>query len=256
METIDIGPVKVARLTFASALQHIRNSMASGEQTRVAFCNAHTASLAFRDKDYCRILSRMLVLNDGVGLNIASRLLEGRRFPENLNGTDFVPRLLAELPGPLRIFLLGATDEVVRGASREWATRFQPHVIFGYRHGFFDLERDGHDVVATINAARPDVLLVGMGNPRQEIFMDRYAKHLDCALIIGVGALFDFGSGAVPRAPAWVQKMGLEWLFRLKTEPRRLWKRYTVETAGFLLTILALRMRRRRHQPRTGQSQR
>lgn len=246
METIAIGPVVVVRTTFAAILSHIRSRLASREQTLIAFCNAHTASLAFKDDRFSSVLSRMLVLNDGVGLNIASQLLEGRRFPENLNGTDFVPRLLAELSGPLRIFLLGATAEVVERTSREWATRFHRHVIAGYRDGYFDQEREGDEVVAMINATGPDVLLVGMGNPRQEFFIDRYADRLDCPLIIGVGALFDFGSGRIPRAPLWVQRTGMEWLFRLKHEPRRLWKRYSVDTAGFLLTVSALRVRRRR----------
>ena len=244
METVTIGRVIVARATFVVILSHIRQQMAAGEQTLIAFCNAYTASLALQDDRYRNVLSRMLVLNDGVGLDIALQILEGRRFPENLNGTDFVPRLLAELREPVRVFLLGATPEAVEQTGRRWAAQFRLHVVAGFHHGYFDLASEGMEVVAKINAARTDVLLVGMGNPRQEIFMDRFAAQLSCPIVMGVGALFDFESGNIPRAPVWMQKARLEWLFRLKTEPRRLWKRYFVNSAGFLLKVLELRLRR------------
>jgi beta-1,4-glucosyltransferase len=246
MELCRIGPVAVARATFRAAIEHMAAERAAGRQVRLAFCNAHMASLAFSDVAYQTTLSRMLVLNDGIGMDLAARLLGERPFPENLNGTDFVPRLLGELTARERIFLLGGEDGVAKRVAEKWRATFPHHEVVGAHHGFFASGEAEAEIVRRINGSGADILLVAMGNPRQETFIVSHAGGLRCSLAIGVGALFDFAAGRVIRAPALVRAVRAEWLFRLAQEPRRLLKRYTVETASFLIAVGMLRLRRRR----------
>jgi exopolysaccharide biosynthesis WecB/TagA/CpsF family protein len=215
--------------------------MAAGEPIRIAFCNAHTAYMAFKDRGYRRTLESMLVLNDGLGLDMAAKLLVGQAFPENMNGTDFVPRLLDYLPGPLRIFLLGGTEPVVERTARLWSERFRRHVVVGYHHGYFDANRE-RELLRLINESGADILLVAMGNPRQEHFIVANSHELECRLAIGVGALFDFTAEKVHRAPFWIQRYRLEWLFRLLQEPKRLGHRYTIELVAFLAAVIRFKL--------------
>lgn len=241
-----IGPIRVQNTTFAAALAYVSDRLANHEQTLIAFCNARTALLAFRSQTYRTTLSQMLVLNDGLGLDIASLILTGRRFRENMNGTDFVPRLLSRLEGPYRIFLLGAASDVVPVAARQLALLLPHHEIVGYHDGYFSAEAEP-GIIERINGAAVDILLIGMGNPHQEEFIVRHAGRLQCKLVVGVGALFDFTAGRFPRAPLWVRKARLEWLHRLFCEPRRLLKRYTIEPFIFLSYVVAARLCARGH---------
>ena len=172
-----------------------------------------------------------IIVNDGIGLDLASRMLHGEPFPENLNGTDFVPRLLASIDGPVRLFLIGARPDVVRAAAVYWSA--SPHVtVVGAVDGYEGLA----DVAAVHDAlirATPDILLVALGDPLQARWIvDQRGRHA-VPLVIGVGALFDFVSGHAVRAPAWVRSMRLEFLHRLVQEPRRLLKRYSIDLVAF-----------------------
>ncbi len=123
-----------------------------------------------------------------------------------------------------------------------WRIERFPHLeLAGARHGYFRPEDEG-DVVSTIAAARADILLVALGNPAQELFIARHFDALGAKAMFGVGALFDFAAERVARAPAWMRKARLEWAFRLAQEPGRLLRRYTIETAAFLIAVLRLRV--------------
>ncbi|MFC6152579.1 WecB/TagA/CpsF family glycosyltransferase [Nocardioides yefusunii] len=200
---------------------------------RVAFLNAGSANLAAADPFYRRLLSSFVVLNDGIGLDIAARWSHGRTFPANLNGTDFVPYLLGRSDRSLRIHLVGGRPGVAEAAARVLAERFPRHEIVGAQHGYFT-GRETDEVVARVAESRADVLLVAMGNPVQERFVAAYFDDLDVGLAIGVGALLDFLSGRVSRAPHWMRRMRVEWVWRLAQEPRRLWSRYLVGNVVFL----------------------
>ncbi|MCB1540968.1 MAG: WecB/TagA/CpsF family glycosyltransferase [Rhodoblastus sp.] len=237
-----IGALNVERTTRRALTQRVLEALAPGaEPLAVAFCNAHTAEIALRDHAYQKALDRFCVVNDGIGLEIAVRILERRGFPENLNGTDFVPALFADLPKATRIFLIGAAPGVAEEASRRFAERF-PHLEFvGARHGFFRPEEE-EDVVRATAAAKPDILLVALGNPQQELFIARHFDALGAKAMFGVGALLDFTAERVARAPVWMRRARLEWAFRLAQEPGRLLRRYTIETAAFLIAVLRLRV--------------
>ena len=222
----------------ASAVASIDDAIESGRLMKVAFANAHTLNLAATRPELRQALSRFVVLNDGVGVDLASLIRFGRRFEENLNGTDFVPHYLKSSRHRLRIYLLGATQEVVEAAARRFAQRFPQHTIVGARNGFLSSPEATARACQEIRRSRADIVLVGMGNPLQELWIDANGPATGAKVLLGVGALFDFTAGAVPRAPAWVQTIRCEWLFRMAQEPRRLWRRYLIGNAMFLLRVL------------------
>jgi alpha-1,3-mannosyltransferase len=237
-----LGPMKVQRLTLDAALDRVGAGMEQDEPCLVAFCNTNSTNHAYSNPAYRASLSKMLVLNDGIGIELMARLTTGRGFPANLNGTDFIPHYLESQRQPLRIYLLGAKPDVVAKAARTFAAQFPRHRIVGYRDGYFKACEE-QAVVSEIAALRPDVLLVALGNPTQELFMDAHATHLNCRLIFGVGALFDYVSSATPRAPMWLRRARLEWLFRLAIEPRRLLRRYTLDILFFAWSVFQFRAR-------------
>jgi len=200
---------------------------------KVAFANAHTLNTATVNTRYREVLQRFAVFNDGVGVDLACRLRFGERFPDNLNGTDFVPAYLERSNRPLRVFLLGARPQVVERAFEEARRRFPRHEWVGFRDGYFKYE-DEAKLLENLRQQRIDLLLVAMGNPLQELWIDRCAGASRATVCIGVGALFDFLSGQVSRAPALVRQMRLEWAYRLVLEPGRMWRRYLVGNFTFL----------------------
>jgi beta-1,4-glucosyltransferase len=171
------------------------------------------------------------IVNDGVGLDIAARLLHGKKFEENLNGTDFTPFLFKTAPRPLRIFLLGGKPDVLEKASK-YVNVTLGQIIVGKCDGYSGLNNTV-DITCLINDANPDIVLVAMGNPLQERWIFAHRNDVNASLLIGVGALFDFWSGDKSRAPKIVQYLRFEWLYRLFLEPRRLLKRYTIDILIF-----------------------
>ncbi|ANL45476.1 WecB/TagA/CpsF family glycosyltransferase protein [Rhizobium phaseoli] len=213
-------------------------------QTVVCFVNAHNMLTALRDDDYYRIMSHNLVLPDGIGLNIASQIAHGSPFPANLNGTDFVPAFLTFMEAPRRIGLIGGTRAVVEAAADNFRKHTPWHEFVVISDGFFD-KVDSSDVTGEIERQKLDILIVGMGTPLQEKWVHDNIRPDHARLVLTVGALFDFVSGAVPRAPKTVRMMRLEWAYRLIQEPARLWRRYIVGIPVFLFHVLRYRFRRR-----------
>jgi len=238
-----IGPVKVAVLSQAEALAQIRCHIRAQNPRIIAFCNAHMANLARQNDRLARALSDALVLNDGIGVDLASRLRYGRPFPVNLNGTDFIPVLLKDHPERLRLFLVGAAPGVAERAAAT-LSRLCPRLsIVGMRHGFFDQQEEA-DLSEQIRTSKADLVLACMGNPRQEIWAARWAPEFGRPVLCG-GALLDFLAGRVRRAPAWVRRVRLEWVWRLWQEPSRLADRYLLGNLSFI--VRALKDARRGH---------
>lgn len=237
----DIGPVSVSALGHERALERVAELLDRDGRRVVAFCNAHTVNLARRDPAFRAALAGAVVLNDGVGLDLARRLLHGSRFPANLNGTDFTPALLEAAPRPLRLFLLGSPPGVAERAAAAIAARFPRHRIAGVRDGFFD-PADGRAVAEAIAATGADLVLAGMGQPRQELWAAEHAAATG-ALVMCIGAYLDFAAGAVPRAPGWARALRVEWVYRLAREPRRLAGRYLLGNPRFVCGIVLDRLR-------------
>ena len=241
IELRDIFGVRVAAATAEDAVRAIDQRLSAGLSVKLAFLNAHTSNLAVRDDAFRQILREFLVLNDGLGLAIAARLVARRPFPQNLNGTDFVPFLLASSEHRFRLFLLGARPGIAQAASRRLMELAPRHEIAGVRHGYFRPE-DAEAVASEVRASGADALLVALGNPAQERFIAAEADAAGVRLAIGVGALFDFLAGAVPRAPRALRRAGLEWAFRLAIEPRRMWRRYLLGNPRFIARVVAARL--------------
>jgi beta-1,4-glucosyltransferase len=227
---IAIAHFDIRDVTFAVIQRFLIQRMSKSLQTCVLFANANFVvrchALADRMKS-----SSIVILPDGVALDMASKFLHGRTFRENLNGTDFTPRCLKAMPRKVRVYLAGATPESLQGAAAYFASIPNIHIV-GTTDGFSLWENEAA-VLTSINGAKPDILLVALGNPLQEEWILDHAAKLNVSLIFGVGALFDFLSGHQIRAPEWVRLIRCEWLYRLLHEPRRLIDRYTIGIIRF-----------------------
>ncbi|MBL0404389.1 WecB/TagA/CpsF family glycosyltransferase [Microvirga aerilata] len=230
--------VEIEAWSLSDAIEFMDRRVASSEATCVAFANTNLLNHAYEDPEFRRVLGQFVVLNDGVGLDIASRLLYGAAFPENLNGTDFIPEYLRRSQHRHRIFLLGGKPGVAERAALAVSKLSGQHDVVGSLNGYSDL-LDTKAVLDTIVQAQASLLLVAMGNPKQEFWLSEHLVSTGCKLGFGVGALFDFLAGDVARAPQIIQRMRLEWAFRLAQEPRRLTRRYSTEMALFLGRVLS-----------------
>ncbi len=179
-----------------------------------------------------------LVGADGVPLVWLSRFI-GRKLPERINGTDLMMELLARANREhWSIYFFGATEEtagqVIAKVSREY-----PHLrIAGYRNGYFDMDKDSEHIVELINAANANILFLGFGTPHKEQFVGKWKNKLKVNVIHGVGGSFDVYAGKVPRAPKLMQRMGLEWLYRMLQEPQRMFGRYFRTNTKFFYILL------------------
>jgi beta-1,4-glucosyltransferase len=180
--------------------------------------------------------SNTLIVNDGVGIDIATWLIHRHTFIENLNGTDFTPHFLNSLGANARVFLVGAKPGIAQRAAQCLIETHHINVV-GVRNGY-DEAQDATQVINAINASSANIVLVAMGNPHQERWILTYREQLDARVLMGVGALFDFLAGDKARAPELIQRMRLEWFYRLCLEPSRLLRRYTVDIAIFLRLCL------------------
>lgn len=241
----DIGGVGIAPLTREEALALLGNAIDRRDHVKLAFCNAHLVNLAAGDAELQRVLARFLVLSDGIGVDIASRLLHGASFPANLNGTDFTPALLAAHERPLKVMLLGGRPGVAERAAARLAQGFERHRFEVLSHGYFSPAEEA-GLLERLRKARPDLLLVAFGNPLQERWIAEKLDARHASIAAGVGALFDFLAGEVTRAPGAIRQMRLEWLYRLWLEPARLWRRYVLGNPAFLLRMLRIKFFGRR----------
>lgn len=240
--TIDIMGVDVGMLTGEQALELIRHQAERSGQM-LSYVNAHTLNLAARDPDLHEALKQSrLVLNDGIGLELAARM-HGGSFPENLNGSDFTLRLLelAATEG-WSVFLLGAEPGIAEAAAEQLSERIEDLQVVGTCHGFTG-ESD-EMLAARVRESEADLLIVAFGSPLQETWLARNLHETGASIGIGVGAFLDFTAGKVSRAPRWMNRLGVEWCYRLFQEPGRMWRRYLLGNPAFL--VRAWRDRRRK----------
>ena len=238
----DILGIRVKVLGWTEALDELTLTLGADRPPRIInFLNANNANLAVRNPAYRLGLARSEVLPDGVGVDIASKALYGAAFPANLNGTDLVPALLVHVTRPLRIALIGARADVLAKAVECFAVATPWHSFHAVADGYFDLGQSS-DVLARLEAVAPDITLVALGSPAQEVWINDHIGPGHGKLVFGVGALFDFVSGHVPRAPKMVRDLRLEWVYRLILEPGRLWRRYIIGNPVFLFNVLCYKL--------------
>lgn len=233
--------IPIRNVTMAKALEMILDAVDTYTPLRGAyemhFVNAHCINVAARQGEYLEILKQArTVFADGTGIRKAGSQL-GTPIIDNVNGTDLFPLLCKECARlGKQLYLLGAAPGVA-GKTAQWAdSHAGTPIVAGYQDGFFPPGQTAQ-VIERINAAKPDILLVAMGVPRQELWVREHLKSLAVPVCMGVGGLFDFYSGTIPRAPGWMRRLGIEWVWRLMMEPRRMWKRYILGNVEFLLRI-------------------
>jgi N-acetylglucosaminyldiphosphoundecaprenol N-acetyl-beta-D-mannosaminyltransferase len=247
MESLSIVDVAVHNVTREEAVQAIVDHVRRGAApAHVSFINAHCINVACRDAEYRSIIGRsMLALPDGVGMRMAARIT-GQELRANVNGTDLFPMLCAALQeASASVYLLGAAPEVVERVRVRLAEEYPRLRVVGTQHGFFE-SSDEDRIVRGVAESKADVLLAAMGVPLQEKWLARNLERLGVRVAMGVGGLFDFYSRQIPRAPKWMRRHGMEWLYRLYQEPRRLWRRYVVGNPVFLMRVVAGKLFRRR----------
>jgi N-acetylglucosaminyldiphosphoundecaprenol N-acetyl-beta-D-mannosaminyltransferase len=237
---VRFGSIWVDSLTFAAALDRIEALVGRNEGAAVFTPNVDHVVEAESNPAFRQAYVRAnLALVDGQPLVWASRLL-GSALPEKISGSDLVEPLMKRAgQRGWRVFLIGGAP----GSAKAAAARFsQVHGvdIVGIEDGCIQLEHTPTDdaLLARIADARPHLLLVALGAPKQEIWIDARRHRLSPAVALGVGAAFDFIAGSVRRAPAWMRRAGLEWLYRLLQEPRRLGRRYLWNDWKFLAILL------------------
>lgn len=229
-KTVPIAGFPVIEATQQDLALHLLSVLREHKKTSLLFANSN---FVVRCKALLRRMysDEVVIVNDGVGLDIVARILRGRAFKANLNGTDFTPYLFRESARPLRVFLLGGRPEIVHKAA-EHVSRTLGQAVVGYCDGYSGI-RHAPDLIERINRSQAEVLLVALGNPLQEEWILDHRDALEVGVVAGVGALFDFWAGDKPRAPQFIQSIRMEWFYRLCLEPRRLMRRYTVDMLVF-----------------------
>ena len=237
----DVLDVRVDAVTPAGVVAAVESAIEAKAKSYVVFS---TVSSILSARDDARVDAAMedaaVVAPDGMPLVWLGRRGAGREHVDRVYGPDFMLTLFEATGSRLRHFFYGGAPGVAEEMADRLRARFPGLAVAGMH---CPQVGDGTELlpddVELINAARPDVVWVGLGHPKQELWMRTHRAALDAPVLAGVGAAFDFHAGRKKEAPAWVKRSGLQWLHRLASEPRRLWRRYLVGNARFLY-LLAL----------------
>jgi len=239
----DILGIRVDRVDVGGLLAFLRDAAKSNDPVSVYYLNPHIWNLARDDAEFRAALEAgNVVWCDGIGILLGARIL-GERLPARMTVPDFIDEVCRQCLADNRsLYFLGGEEGVARQAGEALQHRHPGLRLVGSHNGYLRMPGEEARVLQEIRQLAPDVLLVGMGSPRQELWIARNLRRLNVKVGWAVGALFDHLSGKVPRAPHWVSRSGLEWLYRLVVEPRRLWRRYLLGSPRFLAAILTARM--------------
>ncbi len=242
-ERISLLGIPIENCTMHEALEKILSRALGAAASQVCFVNADCVNIACRDPEYREILLGCgLVLADGIGVKLAGKILN-RRIRQNVNGTDLLPLLCeAAAKQNLSIYLLGGKPGVAAAVAQWMEKNFTGLRLGGSRHGYFSVPEQP-EVLEQIRASGAEILLVAFGAPRQEKWVREHLHATGAKVAMGVGGLFDFYSGRIPRAPVWIREIGMEWFYRFCQEPRRMWRRYFVGNLIFLSRIVRDRLR-------------
>jgi N-acetylglucosaminyldiphosphoundecaprenol N-acetyl-beta-D-mannosaminyltransferase len=250
IERVDVLGVGVSAINLDQAVGQIDDWVRTREPNYVCVCTVHGVMDCQRSPALKAIFNAAgMVTPDGMPLVWLSR----SRYPHvsRVYGPDL---MLAELERSAasgqRHFFYGGGDGIGKRLAARMASRFPGvHIVGTLEPPFAHIDELATPGVAQeIDAARPDVVWVGIGSPKQELWMARMRPLLEAPVLVGVGAAFDFHSGVVRQAPGWMQRSGLEWLFRLLSDPRRLWRRYLVDNPWFIWAVALQRLGLKRYR--------
>ncbi len=235
--------LNIHAITIDEAVDVIARFVAEKTPRQGVFLNAGKFAEIDRNPPLKRAIGQAdLRLADGQPLLWAGRLL-GARIPERVAGIDLMHRLMAEGKGRgWRFFFFGASPEVLEKTVAICRERYGIAVA-GFQHGYYRPEEEAA-VAEKIRDSGADILFVAMGSPKKELFMDRHVRMMNVPFTMGVGGSFDVVAGLVRRSPRWMQRMGLEWFYRMMQEPGRLWRRYLFGNLHFIRRVAACFFRR------------
>jgi exopolysaccharide biosynthesis WecB/TagA/CpsF family protein len=241
-------PLLAGRFESAASLLEMAARSWSGEPIIAVHINLANLHTLHQRPELARDLEQhALFFLDGIGLKVGVAMT-GFGWVDDVNGTDLFPLVMERLARRRgKVYLLGSSPGVIGDAAHLAALHHPGLQVVGWEHGHFTGEEESA-AVHRINEAHPDVLLVGRGFGLQEEFVLRHRHSLHVPLIWTVGALFDFVSGHVSRAPSWMRRLRLEWLFRFAREPRRMWRRIVVSPPWFFARVMTTRLRNRENR--------
>jgi N-acetylglucosaminyldiphosphoundecaprenol N-acetyl-beta-D-mannosaminyltransferase len=245
---VNVLGVGVDPLTVEDLHAEIGRLVRDRKRGLVLNANAHCLNLCYEDPALRDFLNGAeIVFCDGAGVMLAARIL-GRRIPARITYADWAWQL-ADFAAArnFSLYFLGGRPGVAQAAARGLKERYPDLEVAGVHHGYFD-RSENEAVVEEINAAAPDILLVGLGMPLQEYWLMENRHRLDAGLALTGGAVFDYVSGRLRRGPRLLISNGFEWLARLLVEPRRLWRRYLIGNPLFLLRVVQQRLGTRRRE--------
>lgn len=220
--------------------RELQQCLSKDHNVSINFLNAHCFNTAQKNDKYKNALERCtFLLNDGVGVNIAGKLI-GVRFKENMNGTDLIPQMIRFFASnKMTLFCFGAKKEVIEKAVANIEADYPGLSVVGYSDGYVE---DPATIVDQINLSQADAVILGLGVPRQELWVENHGARLNSVrVLVSGGAIFDFISGNVVRAPLFIRRIKLEWLFRLVQEPGRLFSRYVIGNFLFFYYVVTRR---------------
>lgn len=243
MPRINIFDLPVDALTMQETLSLIENSIDQNKPIHHVVVNA--AKMVNAQKDIAlheSIVNCDIINADGQAVVWAARILK-QPLPERVAGIDLMEQLVKlAVVKKYKIYFLGAKEEVVKKVVDKYSLIYGKQIIAGYRNGYFS--KDEETVIANeIAESKPDILFVAITSPKKEIFLNKYKDLIRAPFVMGVGGSFDVVSGLVKRAPEWMQKSGLEWLYRVYQEPRRMWKRYLITNSKFIWLLINTRIK-------------
>lgn len=237
-ETINLFGLPFNNVNLVEALDYCEVLLRAGKRGLVVTPNTDHIVKLSHDSVFREAYERaVIIVADGTPLVLASYVL-GKPLKSRVPGAALLPAVCERATQRgWRLFFLGGRPGVARLAAARLTERYSGLNVVGTYAPPFGFESDPAEcrrIVTMVNAARPDILFVGVGAPKQEKWSAAYLEDVRTSLIFCTGAAYDFAAGTVQRAPLWVQRIGLEWLFRLLQEPRRLWKRYLIDSLAFL----------------------
>ena len=231
--------IPIDAITMKETLQRVEDAIVKQEQIHHTVVNAGKIVAMQTNKELQKSVVEATIINaDGKAVVWAANLL-GQKLPERVSGIDLMEELVKRsFEKGYKCYFLGATEEVVTNIIDIYKTQFSSDIIAGYRNGYFE-KGDEEQIANQISESGATILFVAITSPKKEIFLNTYKKQLqNVNFIMGVGGSFDVISGKVKRAPLWMQSIGLEWLYRVIQEPKRMWKRYLVGNTKFIWLVV------------------
>lgn len=243
----EILGVRVDKVDVSGLLAFIQEALDSHVPRSIFYLNVHTWNLARANPDFLRILADAdVVYCDGYGIRLGGWIL-GESLPARMTAPELVDEVCSRCAADGRnLYILAGEEGVAKSAAEKLENRHPGLKVLGYHNGYLSDSRVDSMVVEDIRRLSPDLLIVGMGSPKQEQWIHRNLQNLNVKIAWAVGAMFDFVVGKTRRAPQWLSNYGFEWLHRFLIEPRRMWRRYLIGNTRFLAAVLAARIRGRK----------